>query len=339
MPEIAPQAAPRIEAVQRALNRASAQLLVATDHASVRWICGRSIRVGTIAVVGPHSAALVDPGDHQLDALHSAAPFANRGRLAVVAIETPAAPAWLLNQLVSHPLVDLGHELELLRVVKDTAEIALLASAAARAADAQRIFRSEIAPGVSEQELSDRIQTRLTQQQKPTAAIVDLMFGERCALMGAAPTDRILADGETALFDFAPVVEDYWGDSCSTIVLGEAPPEISRLHETVGRALAAGIELLRPGVRASAVDAAVRSVMSEAGYHYPHFTGHGVGLKQQEFPYLWPDSQHVFEANTVVALEPGSYFDGYGVRLEHVIQITEGAPHVLTDHTLALTAG
>ncbi len=339
MEEFASHTSARIDAVRRAVGQADAELLVATDHATVRWISGRSIQAGTIAVVSSHAAALLGPGDDQLDALRVAAPFAKRGRMTPLAIETPAAPAWLLGELAGHPLVDLGQKLEQLRIVKDPAELALLAEAAVRATAAQRIFRSEISLGISEQTVSDRVQSRLVQQQKPTAAIVDLMFGERCALVGAAPTSRTLAAGETALFDFAPIVDDYWGDSCSTVVLGTPASEVSRLHGAVARALRAGIDLLRPGVRASAVDAAVRSVMAEAGYHYPHFTGHGVGLKQQEPPYISPDSQHILAAGTVVALEPGAYFDGYGVRLEHVIQITEDAPRVLTGHDLALGAG
>jgi Xaa-Pro dipeptidase len=147
----------------------------------------------------------------------------------------------------------------------------------------------------------------------------------------------VLAHGETALFDCAPVVEEYWGDSCSTVIVGEPADEVRRLHAVVLAALEAGIELLRPGVAIAEVDRTVRAVMAEDGYTYPHITGHGVGLKQQEAPIVTSDSHHVLAADTVIALEPGAYFAGYGVRLEHLVQVTEDGPRLLTDHNLALT--
>ena len=38
----------------------------------------------------------------------------------------------------------------------------------------------------------------------------------------------------------------------------------------------------------------------------------------------------------VVALEPGWYGDGWGVRVEHVALVTPDGPEVLSGHSLAL---
>lgn len=234
-------------------------------------------------------------------------------------------------------MVDVLPDLNALRVVKDCTELDAIGRAGQLAADAQRLFRSELASGRSEREVSDAIQAGLAAESRGgTAAVVDLMYGERCALIGAAPTGRVLTRGETALFDCAPVVEEYWGDSCGTLVVGQPDKEIWRLYSTVLAALEAGIQMLKPGVRVSDVDRTVRSIMADDGYSYPHVTGHGVGLKQQEFPFVTADSEHVLEADTVIALEPGAYFAGYGLRLEYLVHVTEDGPQQLTDHDLGL---
>ncbi|WP_308465855.1 M24 family metallopeptidase [Rathayibacter soli] len=335
-----PVAIPRIARVQRALGLAHADLLVATDYATVQWLCGHSVSAGTVVFVDDDSsdAVVSEPGVDHLEALRASAPYRNLGAWSVVAIETSAAPGWLLKLLAGHPLVDLRDDLAMLRAVKDSTELGLIMTAAKRASDAQRVFRSEIECGLRERELSDTIQMRLAKEGNAVSAVVDLMFGDRCMLVGAAPTGRVLTAADTAIFDFAPVVEDYWADSCSTVVVGRPSRDVLRLHGTIQRALEAGIALLRPGTRISDVDKSVRSIMGEAGYHYPHLTGHGVGLKQQEYPFVASDSDYVLEADIVIALEPGAYFDEYGARLEHLIHVTEDGPRVLTTHSVELAA-
>jgi Xaa-Pro aminopeptidase len=329
----------RLEAVQRVRHGADAALLVVSDFASVRWICAEPVVVGTVVLVSAEQVRVVPPAaDHDhLEALRAALAEARIEPVAVVAMETQAAPGRLLDLLDGHPLVDVVPGLNALRVVKDATELEVIARSAQLAADAQRRFRAELAVGRSELEVSNAIQAELAAEGRSMAAVVDLMYAERCALVGAAPTQRVLAPGETALFDCAPVVDEYWGDSCSTVTVGEPANEVRRLHATVLAALEAGIELLRPGVPIADVDRTVRAVMADGGYSYAHITGHGVGLKQQEAPIVTSDSDHVLVADTVIALEPGAYFADYGVRMEHLVHVTEDGPRLLTDHELALT--
>jgi Xaa-Pro aminopeptidase len=129
-----------------------------------------------------------------------------------------------------------------------------------------------------------------------------------------------------------PRVGGYWGDSCATFtVAGEASPALRDPHARGREALARAVELVRPGARARDVDAAIRD-----GLDYPHHTGHGVGTAYHEEPRVVPDAGAVLEPGMVVALEPGVYGDGFGVRLEQVVLVTPDGAEILSGHSLDL---
>jgi Xaa-Pro aminopeptidase len=49
-----------------------------------------------------------------------------------------------------------------------------------------------------------------------------------------------------------------------------------------------------------------------------------------------PDTARVLEEGMVMALEPGSYGDRWGVRVEQVLLVTDGEPEILSRHDLSL---
>ena len=87
-------------------------------------------------------------------------------------------------------------------------------------------------------------------------------------------------------------------------------------------ALEAGESLLRPGMEARQVDAAVRGHFARYGLAdaFPSHAGHGLGLGHPEPPYLVPESTDSLQEGDVVALEPGLYLPGQGgMRFEATI--------------------
>ena len=168
--------------------------------------------------------------------------------------------------------------------------------------------------------------------------IADLVTGPRTAEIGGPPGARRLAQGELVLVDLVPRLDGIWGDSCATWSLGEPPAAAAEMHAVAMGALAVGLAALRPGAVAGDVDRAVRAAVVESGHAYAHHTGHGVGFRWHEEPRIVPDAATVLEPGMVIALEPGAYRDGLGVRVEVVSVVTADGCRVLSRHPLGLAA-
>ena len=105
------------------------------------------------------------------------------------------------------------------------------------------------------------------------------------------------------------------------------------MYRTVLEAQRAAIAAIRPGARASDVDAAARGVIERDGYGecFGHGTGHGVGLEVHEKPVLSPKSGDILAPGMVVTVEPGIYLQKYGgVRIEDMVLVTQGGAEVMS---------
>lgn len=177
-------------------------------------------------------------------------------------------------------------------------------------------------------------------------ARAQLLLGE----MGFTCPDMIVAGspecamphfrGEGPIRAGAPVIIDifpsgrtshYYGDLTRTVVVGEIPEEIRRMHAAALQALDAGIESIRAGVTGRDVHNAVCQVLVDRGFGTTtkgfegpdgvaamnHSTGHGVGLDVHEEPSLRGPNQEGLREGDVVTVEPGLYQLGLGgVRIE-----------------------
>jgi Xaa-Pro aminopeptidase len=109
------------------------------------------------------------------------------------------------------------------------------------------------------------------------------------------------------------------------------------LYAAVREAQQAAIAAVRPGIPASAVDAAARDVLERHGLGeaFGHGTGHGLGLEVHEEPRIAraiprvPDE--VLERGMVFTIEPGAYVPALGgVRFEDDVLVTEDGCEILT---------
>ncbi len=126
--------------------------------------------------------------------------------------------------------------------------------------------------------------------------------------------------------DFGALVDGYHADMTRTVAFGEPVAELRKVHDVVAAAQQAGIDALRPGVRAADVDRASRRVIEDAGYgdRFTHGLGHGVGLEIHEGPSLRRDGDDIVPAGAVVTVEPGVYLPGLGgVRIEDAVEVSE----------------
>jgi Xaa-Pro aminopeptidase len=225
-------------------------------------------------------------------------------------------------------LVPTTEEVERLRWVKSPEEVSRLEAAQATADEAFETVVGKLSEGMTERDVA--LELDLTMRRLGAEAVsfeTIVAFGENAAEPHHAPGFRPLARGDVVKLDFGALVDGYHSDMTRTIGFGDPDPRLVEIHQLVLRAQQAGMDAVRPGVRAGDVDAAARSVIVEAGHgdHYGHSLGHGVGLEIHEGPLLRAGSDAVVPEGTVVTIEPGVYVPGLGgVRIEDMVEVTAG---------------
>ncbi len=358
----------RCERAGAAGRAAGAAALLASDPATVRWLTGRQAEIefgppypisagthvildagGRGAIICPEDEAAAGPAvdglaiePYEAYTLGPLRPSANLaaivdrlvGRTARVALEPAAVFVALLG---GRPWVDVTGALRALRAVKDPGEVARIARTAAVVSAGQRAFREAASPGRREIDVFSDVHAAMEREAGGRVPVLpDLMSGPRMMDVGRPPTDRVMAADELALCDLAARHDGYWADSCTTVCLGTPTAEMRRLHDAVLRALELALARVRPGTVAGELDRTVRSRMAEAGYDYPHHTGHGVGVGYHEEPRIVPGSTALLEAGMVIAIEPAGFGNGIGARIEHAMEVTPSGPRLLTDYDTRL---
>jgi Xaa-Pro aminopeptidase len=168
----------------------------------------------------------------------------------------------------------------------------------------------------------------------------DFASGPRTEEKGGPPTPRRIESGDLFLLDYSAVLYGYRADFTNTwTVDGRPTPRQRELAGFCLEAMEAGERLLKPGTWGRGIDAAVRAVFEKHGVleHFPHHSGHGLGLGHPDPPYFTRGSDDVVVEGDVVTLEPGLYVSGVGgMRFERNYLITASGFELLTRHPLGL---
>ena len=249
-----------------------------------------------------------------------------------------AAPGPLDRTNPCPVLVPTERIVERVRVVKDAAEIAVMREAARRLSDVAAEVPQLVRPGRSEQDIAGEIETMLRRAgfERPAFETI-VASGPNSALPHARPTRRLVAHGEGVVLDFGGVYDGYCVDLTRTVQVGARTPELTRIFDAVRRAQAAAVASVRPGVKASDIDAAARGVLAAEGLGdaFGHGTGHGLGLEVHEEPRisrpLRGQTDMLIAAGMVFTIEPGAYVPGVGgVRIEDDVLVVDGGCELLT---------
>jgi Xaa-Pro aminopeptidase len=268
------------------------------------------------------------------------------GMAGVLGIEaahlTVARKEWLERASAARGLVVTWRSTERIveqsRLIKGAHEVTTLREAALRlTAVADSAFRS-VRAGVTERDVAGVIETAMRVAGYERLAFDTIVAsGPNAALPHYRAGARVLQSGDLVVLDFGGVLDGYCSDLTRTVSVGAPTPDAHRLHAAVRDAQRAAIEAVKPGVPATAVDAAARSLLQSRGLGeaFGHGTGHGLGLDIHEEPRIGPpraDSPSVqLEPGMVFTIEPGAYLPGMGgVRIEDDVLVTGDGCEVLT---------
>jgi methionyl aminopeptidase len=219
--------------------------------------------------------------------------------------------------------------------------------------------REAAAPGVSLLEL-DRIAGEIIGERGCTPNFLNyhgfpantcLSVNEE--IVHGIPSERTLKDGDLLSLDAGAIFEGWHADAAITFPIGEVSDDARRLVETTERAMWAGIEVVRPGIRLGDIGHAIEAVADAAGYGIVRtHTGHGIGRQMHEEPqvpnYGRPGKGMRLKAGMAICIEPmfnmggddtRTLDDGWTVvtadgtlsaHFEHTVAITSDGPEVLT---------
>jgi len=249
------------------------------------------------------------------------------GIAGVFAVEAESFTSELAEALKPKRVVPVREALKRVRATKTDEEKQLLRRSARAAAVGQETFYRAARPGRSELDVFAEIRAAIENFAGERTPITgDFLSGKvRTAASAGWPIGRRLEPGDPLMSDLAPRVGGYWGDSCSSSVLGEPSAGYLKLFKAAEDALRHALDIIRPGLIAADLDAEVRGVVAKAGFAYPHHTGHSIGASVHEWPRITPYEKARLESGMFVMIEPGAYDPSAGgVRLEWMIEIIPG---------------
>jgi Xaa-Pro dipeptidase len=236
-------------------------------------------------------------------------------------------------------MVKTADEIERSRRAAEIAEGALHAMVAAAApgrtfAELAQVFRSEAAAGGADLE----------------HAAID-PFGLGIATVSGYE----LRERDVLLLDVGCLYRSCVSDTGVTLALEPLAGEAAKRYELVRTCLEAGAGALGPGVRVSAVYAAMRAVVNGTLAQRSAPQGHGLGLEPRELPFIGPptdlrladdivdlDVDQALEPRMVINLEVPLEWPGhYAVHVERTFLITADGvePLLAQDRDSALLAG
>ncbi|VTR94690.1 peptidase m24 : Peptidase M24 OS=Roseiflexus sp. (strain RS-1) GN=RoseRS_1789 PE=4 SV=1: Peptidase_M24 [Gemmata massiliana] len=230
----------------------------------------------------------------------------------------------LLQQLLSGTpyldrLTSAAPLLARLRGRKSSTEVDRIRRAVAVTEQIVEQITSHIRPGLSERELAAFVHARFVEHGVSPAWPL-----EGCPIVNTGPASDLghtypsetvrIEPGHLVHIDLGVRIDGYCSDMQRMWYVrrpGESgPPEdVRRAFDTVVRAIDAGAEALRPGVRGFEVDAAARSVVVTGGYpEFKHGLGHGLGRAVHDGGTLLGPRWPCYGRNVEAAVEVGNVF-------------------------------
>ena len=216
----------------------------------------------------------------------------------------------MTHSLPRAQLKDCSNLLRLIRMVKAKEEINRL-SRSAEIAEQSALDSLAIArPGVPISETVEEFRRRVA---GAGAEFDHFSYSIKGLGIATEPAHR-LSESEPALVDFGCVYQRYFSDSRLTLAMRALKDEWCDKHRALCDGVKAGMRAARPGVRASAVHAAMTQALAEHEGAVTSPIGHSLGLEVREYPMIVPENglrirDDCIDESSDLPLEEGMVFN------------------------------
>jgi len=160
------------------------------------------------------------------------------------------------------------------------------------------------------------------------------------SLVGQGAGFKKIQANEPVLVDYVFALDGYISDHARIFAIGGLSDDLLAAHEAMLEIQEAVKVEAKPGVLSGELYDFMISLAASKGYedHFMgvgdrriRFTGHGVGLELDEFPFIAKGQRLPLEEGMIIALEPKTIFPGKGVvGIENTHLVTENGLESLT---------
>jgi Xaa-Pro aminopeptidase len=255
-----------------------------------------------------------------------------------------------LSDVTGASVAPLGDVIETMLARKSAAEIELIRESGRWCAHAHRLLQEYSRPGTTEAEASLRASHEAT-----LAMLEDLgdgyggglsssagatagyrgQIGLRSSWAHAIAHNIEFQPGDVLVTETSAPIWGYNAELERAMVIGPPTDEMRRLFEHTVALQQVAFAAIRPGATCADVDGAVMRYFEENDLvpYWRQHTGHGIGLRNHEAPFLDVGDHTVLEPGMVFTIEPGVYDPGIGgFRHSDTVVVTEDGHEVLTDY-------
>ena len=232
---------------------------------------------------------------------------------------------------------------------KSESEIELIRESGRWCAHAHRLLQEYTRPGATESEASLRAGHEATLSMLEALGDVggrlgsgDLVkagyrgqIGRRSAWAHAVAHDIEFRAGDLLVTETGAPVCGYNAELERAMVVGPPTDRMRRLFDHMVASQQVAFAALRPGVTCADVDGAVMRYFEENDLlaYWRQHTGHAIGLRNHEAPFLDVGDDTLVEPGMVFTIEPGLYDSELGgVRHSDTVAVTEDGIDILTDY-------
>ncbi|MDQ1459630.1 MAG: Xaa-Pro dipeptidase [Actinomycetota bacterium] len=239
-----------------------------------------------------------------------------------------------------------GH-IESMMARKSGNEVALIRESARWCAHAHRLLQEYTRPGVTEAEASLRAGHEATLAMLGESLGGQLgssdgvsagyrgQIGRRSAWAHAIAHNIPFERGDMLVTETGAPVWGYNAELERAMIIGPPSDEQRRLFDHVVGAQQVAFDALRPGVTCADVDGAVMRYFEDNDLlpYWRQHTGHAIGLRNHEAPFLDLGDHTPVEAGMVFTIEPGLYDDELGgFRHSDTVVVVEDGIELLTSY-------